>query len=89
VRGFVIRPDARAAHSDLTAIVTVTEAAAATGVCAAENRMRPPGDIRNAHMVALAKEEALLSAVSIRVQAGPRQLTRPQFRNLFIAALST
>src|SRR5262249_7509504 len=46
--------------ADLTAIVTVTDDGGSSGRLRRENRVLPPGDIRNC-MVALSQDEALLS----------------------------
>ena len=65
--------------SDIAAIVTVTDDGGSSGRLRRENRMLPPGDIRNC-MVALAKDEALLSRLfQYRFHAG-RGLPGPQFR---------
>ncbi|HZS70918.1 MAG TPA: gluconeogenesis factor YvcK family protein, partial [Candidatus Acidoferrum sp.] len=45
---------------DLTAIVTVTDDGGSSGRLRRENRILPPGDIRNC-MVALSKDETLLA----------------------------
>src|SRR3989442_5432576 len=45
--------------ADLAAIVTVTDDGGSSGRLRRENRILPPGDIRNC-MVALSKDEALL-----------------------------
>ena len=45
--------------TDLVAIVTVTDDGGSSGRLRRENRMLPPGDIRNC-MVALSKDEALM-----------------------------
>ena len=60
VRGSDQAPTRERPISDLTAIVTVTDDGGSSGRLRRENRMLPPGDIRNC-MVALAKDEALLS----------------------------
>jgi len=73
--------------SDLTAIVTVTDDGGSSGRLRRENRMLPPGDIRNC-MVALSKDEALLSRLfQYRFHAG-RGLRGHNFGNLFLAALT-
>ncbi len=72
---------------DLVAIVTVTDDGGSSGRLRRENRMLPPGDIRNC-MVALSKDEALLSRLfQYRFQAG-RGLIGHNFGNLFLAALT-
>src|SRR5205807_5904171 len=59
----VRRPDELASAerpiSDLAAIVTVTDDGGSSGRLRRENRILPPGDIRNC-MVALSKDEALM-----------------------------
>lgn len=73
--------------SELTAVVTVTDDGGSSGRLRRENRILPPGDIRNC-MVALAKEEALLGRLfQYRFQAG-RGLAGHNFGNLFLAALT-
>jgi uncharacterized cofD-like protein len=72
---------------DLAAIVTVTDDGGSSGRLRRENRMLPPGDIRNC-MVALSKDEALLSRLfQYRFHAG-RGLRGHNFGNLFLAALT-
>ncbi len=72
---------------DLAAIVTVTDDGGSSGRLRRENRILPPGDIRNC-MVALSKDEALLSRLfQYRFSAG-RGLTGHNFGNLFLAALT-
>jgi uncharacterized cofD-like protein len=73
--------------TDLVAIVTVTDDGGSSGRLRRENQMLPPGDIRNC-MVALSKDEALLSRLfQYRFQSG-RGLTGHNFGNLFLAALT-
>jgi uncharacterized cofD-like protein len=73
--------------TDLAAIVTVTDDGGSSGRLRRENRMLPPGDIRNC-MVALSKDEALLSRLfQYRFRAG-RGLRGHNFGNLFLAALT-
>jgi uncharacterized cofD-like protein len=73
--------------SDIAAIVTVTDDGGSSGRLRRENRMLPPGDIRNC-MVALSKDEALLSRLfQYRFNAG-RGLRGHNFGNLFLAALT-
>src|SRR5579859_5096959 len=56
--------------SDLAAIVTVTDDGGSSGRLRRENRILPPGDIRNC-MVALSKDEALLGRLfQYRFHAG-------------------
>jgi len=87
VRGPVRLPTLQRPISDLAAIVTVTDDGGSSGRLRRENRMLPPGDIRNC-MVALSKDEALLSRLfQYRFQAG-RGLTGHSFGNLFLAALT-
>ncbi len=58
--------------TDLTAIVTVTDDGGSSGRLRRENRVLPPGDIRNC-MVALSKDEALLGRLfPVQVPRGPR-----------------
>lgn len=87
VRGPDRLPSRQRPISDLAAIVTVTDDGGSSGRLRRENRMLPPGDIRNC-MVALSKDEALLSRLfQYRFQAG-RGLTGHNFGNLFLAALT-
>jgi uncharacterized cofD-like protein len=73
--------------TDLAAIVTVTDDGGSSGRLRRENRVLPPGDIRNC-LVALSKDEALLSRLfQYRFQAG-RGLRGHNFGNLFLAALT-
>lgn len=80
-------PTADRPITDLAAIVTVTDDGGSSGRLRRENRMLPPGDIRNC-MVALSKDEALLSRLfQYRFHAG-RGLSGHNFGNLFLAALT-
>src|SRR5258708_628348 len=73
--------------ADLAAIVGVTDDGGSSGRLRRENRIRPPGDIRNC-MVALSKDEALLGRLfQYRFHAG-RGLAGHNFGNLFLAALT-
>src|ERR1700722_14686619 len=73
--------------SGLTAIVTVTDDGGSSGRLRRENRILPPGDIRNC-MVALSQDEALLARLfQYRFHAG-RGLIGHNFGNLFLAALT-
>ncbi len=73
--------------ADLAAIVTVTDDGGSSGRLRRENRMLPPGDIRNC-MVALSKDEALLGRLfQYRFHAG-HGLVGHNFGNLFLAALT-
>jgi uncharacterized cofD-like protein len=73
--------------TDLAAIVTVTDDGGSSGRLRRENRILPPGDIRNC-MVALSKDEALLSRLfQYRFHEG-RGLRGHNFGNLFLAALT-
>ena len=73
--------------TDISAIVTVTDDGGSSGRLRRENRILPPGDIRNC-MVALSKDEALLSRLfQYRFHAG-RGLVGHNFGNLFLAALT-
>ena len=87
----VRRPDELATTerpiSDLAAIVTVTDDGGSSGRLRRENRILPPGDIRNC-MVALSKDEALMGRLfQYRFHAG-RGLAGHNFGNLFLAALT-
>lgn len=80
-------PTAKRPIVDLAAIVTVTDDGGSSGRLRRENRILPPGDIRNC-MVALSKDEALLSRLfQYRFSAG-LGLTGHNFGNLFLAALT-
>jgi uncharacterized cofD-like protein len=80
-------PNSARPISDLTAIVTVTDDGGSSGRLRRENRVLPPGDIRNC-MVALSKDETLLSRLfQFRFHAG-RGLAGHNFGNLFLAALT-
>jgi uncharacterized cofD-like protein len=73
--------------ADLAAIVTVTDDGGSSGRLRRENRMLPPGDIRNC-MVALSKDEALMGRLfQYRFHLG-RGLRGHNFGNLFLAALT-
>lgn len=73
--------------AELTAIVTVTDDGGSSGRLRRENQILPPGDIRNC-MVALSKDEALLSRLfQFRFHAG-KGLKGHNFGNLFLAALT-
>ena len=81
------QPTAERPIADIAAIVTVTDDGGSSGRLRRENRILPPGDIRNC-MVALSKDEALLSRLfQYRFQAG-RGLRGHNFGNLFLAALT-
>jgi len=87
----VRRPDELASAerpiSDLAAIVTVTDDGGSSGRLRRENRILPPGDIRNC-MVALSKDEALMGRLfQYRFHAG-HGLKGHNFGNLFLAALT-
>ena len=80
-------PNSTRPISELTAIVTVTDDGGSSGRLRRENRVLPPGDIRNC-MVALSKDEALLARLfQYRFHAG-RGLVGHNFGNLFLAALT-
>src|SRR6184192_707423 len=80
-------PTAQRPIADLAAIVTVTDDGGSSGRLRRENRILPPGDIRNC-MVALSKDEALLARLfQYRFHAG-RGLIGHNFGNLFLAALT-
>jgi uncharacterized cofD-like protein len=73
--------------ADLAAIVTVTDDGGSSGRLRRENRILPPGDIRNC-MVALSKDEALMGRLfQYRFHMG-RGLRGHNFGNLFLAALT-
>ncbi len=73
--------------ADLAAVVTVTDDGGSSGRLRREYRMLPPGDIRNC-MVALSKDEALLSRLfQYRFSSGAT-LGGHSFGNLFLAALT-
>ncbi len=73
--------------SDLAALVTVTDDGGSSGRLRRENRILPPGDIRNC-MVALSKDEDLLGRLfQYRFHAG-HGLVGHNFGNLFLAALT-
>jgi uncharacterized cofD-like protein len=81
------QPTSERPITDLAAIVTVTDDGGSSGRLRRENRMLPPGDIRNC-MVALAKDETLLTRLfQYRFHAG-RGLSGHNFGNLFLAALT-
>src|SRR5258705_3779577 len=81
------RATAQRPIADLAAIVTVTDDGGSSGRLRRENRILPPGDIRNC-MVALSKDEALLGRLfQYRFHAG-RGLVGHNFVNLFLAALT-
>lgn len=81
------RPGESRPIADLAAIVTVTDDGGSSGRLRRENRILPPGDIRNC-MVALSKDEALLGRLfQYRFHAG-RGLAGHNFGNLFLAALT-
>src|SRR5262249_55577346 len=80
-------PDPQRPIGSLTAIVTVTDDGGSSGRLRRENRILPPGDIRNC-MVALSQDEALLGRLfQYRFHAG-RGLVGHNFGNLFLAALT-
>src|SRR5215831_9483986 len=87
----VRRPDELATAerpiADLAAIVTVTDDGGSSGRLQRENRILPPGDIRN-YMIALSKDEALMGRLfQYRFHAG-QGLAGHNFVNLFLAALT-
>jgi uncharacterized cofD-like protein len=80
-------PTSKRPITDLAAVVTVTDDGGSSGRLRRENRILPPGDIRNC-MVALSKDEPLLSRLfQYRFHAG-RGLRGHNFGNLFLAALT-
>jgi uncharacterized cofD-like protein len=73
--------------ADLVAIVAVTDDGGSSGRLRREYKVLPPGDIRNC-MVALSKDEHLLSKLfQYRFPAG-RGLAGHSFGNLFVTALT-
>ena len=73
--------------ADLAAVVTVTDDGGSSGRLRREYRILPPGDIRNC-MVALSKDETLLSRLfQYRFPSG-RGLSGHSFGNLFLTALT-
>ena len=73
--------------ADLAAVVTVTDDGGSSGRLRREYQILPPGDIRNC-MVALSKDEALLSRLfQYRFPSG-RGLSGHSFGNLFLTALT-
>jgi uncharacterized cofD-like protein len=80
-------PNTHRPISELTAVVTVTDDGGSSGRLRRENRVLPPGDIRNC-MVAMSKDEALMGRLfQYRFHAG-RGLIGHNFGNLFLAALT-
>jgi uncharacterized cofD-like protein len=78
---------ARFPIADLAAVVTVTDDGGSSGRLRREYQMLPPGDIRNC-MVALSKDEALLSQLFQYRFAAGRGLGGHSFGNLFLTALT-
>jgi uncharacterized cofD-like protein len=72
---------------DITAIVTVTDDGGSSGRLRREFDVLPPGDIRNC-MVALSRDEALLSKLFQYRFAAGRGLKGHSFGNLFLMALT-
>lgn len=80
--------DARGEIADLAAVVTVTDDGGSSGRLRREYSVLPPGDIRNC-MVALSKDEPLLSQLfQYRFPTG-RGLAGHSFGNLFVTALTS
>ena len=73
--------------AELTAVVTVTDDGGSSGRLRREYRMLPPGDIRNC-MVALSKDEALLSRLFQYRFGSGAGLRGHSFGNLFLTALT-
>jgi len=86
VRGDDKNPNAERPISDLAAIVTVTDDGGSSGRLRRENRILPPGDIRNC-MTALSEDEHLLSQLFQYRFASGRGLKGHSFGNLFLTAL--
>jgi len=78
---------ARLPISDLAAMVTVTDDGGSSGRLRREYSVLPPGDIRNC-LVALSKDEALLSRLFQYRFPGARALGGHSFGNLFLTALT-
>jgi len=78
---------ARLPISDLAAVVTVTDDGGSSGRLRREYRVLPPGDIRNC-MVALSKDEALLSRLFQYRFAKGGALRGHSFGNIFLTALT-
>jgi uncharacterized cofD-like protein len=78
---------ARRPIADLAAVVTVTDDGGSSGRLRREYGMLPPGDIRNC-MVALSKDEALLSQLFQYRFAEGSGLRGHSFGNLFLTALT-
>jgi uncharacterized cofD-like protein len=75
------------AIADLAAVVTVTDDGGSSGRLRREYRVLPPGDIRNC-MVALSKDEHLLSKLFQYRFPGGKGLAGHSFGNLFLTALT-
>jgi len=75
------------AIGDLAAVVTVTDDGGSSGRLRQDFNMLPPGDIRNC-MVALSKEEDLLSKLFTHRFKSGNGLKGHSFGNLFVAALT-
>jgi len=72
---------------DLAAIVTVTDDGGSSGRLRREYRILPPGDLRNC-MVALSRDEALMSRLFQYRFQSRGSLKGHSFGNLFLAALT-
>jgi len=72
---------------DLTAVVTVTDDGGSSGRLRREFDVLPPGDIRNC-MVALSRDEGLLTRLFQHRFASGRALKGHSFGNLFLAAMT-
>lgn len=73
--------------ADLAAVVTVTDDGGSSGRLRREYRVLPPGDIRNC-MVALSKDEHLLTHLFTYRFPGKSSLGGHSFGNLFLTALT-
>jgi uncharacterized cofD-like protein len=73
--------------ADLSALVTVTDDGGSSGRLRNEFQMLPPGDIRNC-LVALSKDESLLSSLFQHRFEGGGDLGGHNFGNLFLTALT-
>ena len=72
---------------EITAVVTVTDDGGSSGRLRRDFDVLPPGDIRNC-MVALSRDEALLSRLFNYRFTGGRGLKGHSFGNLFLTAMS-
>jgi uncharacterized cofD-like protein len=90
LREYVAHPGeevARAAITELSAVVTVTDDGGSSGRLRKEFNILPPGDIRNC-IVALSEDQALLAQLFQYRFHGESALDGHSFGNLFLAALA-